>query len=219
MKKIILAICMCCLAVTSGFAKDIVKTPDDMFDVRGSYLVVPGFSEQQVLEIVDALFDTYGKSRYNSETYTFRLCLMDFIYAFERADIKWMDTDLALQYVFGVLENATKAQALEEVEHAKIENVDLTKFTKTYVVAPGNYFTFRLDYRMELKKKYCPSGGDFIIVDTPELIVKCNSVDLLKDASEQTKMELGLFLYGEPTALDKYRTSDGTMYEELGWGI
>ncbi len=61
--------------------------------------------------------------------------------------------------------------------------------------------------------------ADFVIVDTPELIVKCNSVDLLKDASEQTKMELGLFLYGEPTALDRYMASDGKRYEKLGWGI
>ena len=120
---------MCCLAVTSGFAKDIVKTPDDKFDVRGDYLIVPGFSDQQIDDIINALFDTYHQSRFNPETNTFRLSLMDFIYAFERADIKWIDTDLALQYVFGVLENATKAQGIAEINQNKY--ADLTKFTKT----------------------------------------------------------------------------------------
>ena len=214
MKKIILAICMCCLAVTSGFAKDIVKTPEDKFDVRGDYLIVPGFSDQQIDDIINALFDTYHQSRFNPETNTFRLSLMDFIYAFERADIKWMDTDLALQYVFGVLENATKAQGIAEINQNKY--ADLTKFTKTYIVAPDNNLTFLMDYRLELKRKYCPSA-DFVIVDSPELIVKCGSVDLVKDASEQARKEFGLFLYSEAIVLDRYMASDGKRYEKLGW--
>ena len=82
MKKIVFAICFCFLSVAHVFAQDVVTDLYDRFDVRYSYLNVPGFSEQQIDQVVNALFKDFHKTRYNPETRTFRLCLMDFFYMF-----------------------------------------------------------------------------------------------------------------------------------------
>ena len=56
MTKIKFAICFCFLSVAHVFAQDVVTDLYDRFDVRYSYLNVPGFSEQQIDQFFNALF-------------------------------------------------------------------------------------------------------------------------------------------------------------------
>lgn len=209
MKKIIFAICFCFLSIAHVFAQDVVKDHYDRFDVTRSYLNVPGFSEQQIDQIISALFKDFN-TRYNPETGTLRLCLMDFYYMFSRADIV-ENTDQASKFASGVLQNAINADKM------KYEGVDLTKFTKTYKGGRGNVTRFRGDYAIELGKKYCRNGDFFY--DSQKHVATCNSRNVLTDADDQTKREVSLLFYGEPKMTRKYMTADGAVYEEWAWGI
>ena len=219
MKKIVFAICFCFLSVAHVFAQDVVTDLYDRFDVRYSYLNVPGFSEQQIDQVVNALFKDFHKTRYNPETRTFRLCLMDFFYMFSRAGIV-ENTDLASKFALGVLQNAVNADNVE-IKLIKInpeyEGVDLTKFTKTYEYGQNGAFRFMSDYATELGKKYCHNGR--FLFDSQKYTVTCNSRNVLTDADDQTKREVSLLFYGYPKQTRKYMTADGTVYEDWAWGI
>ena len=212
MKKLIFAICFSFLSVMGAFAQEVVAGVDDPYSVKASYLVVNGFTEKQVLDVVHALFK-YADNRYDEERGVFTLSAMDFYYI---CSVVGFSVDESADYALGVLKNAVAAKT---AVHAKIrinpeyETIDLTKYESRYpkenIGWRGN--EFRQEYSFLIKEKYCQHGD--LIIDKG---VFCGKVNLLDHVDEHGKQELSLLLYGSP-ALIGHVEQDGTVYEVYAW--
>ena len=196
MKKIILAICMCSLAVTAGFAKDIVKTLDDRFDVCARYLLVDGYSEEVSKEFIRALFAKFGKTRYDATKNVMSLSCKD-IFSVGYKEIIQDDSRL-VNYVFGVLENAIEQKSVEANLRNPIKinpeykDVDLTKFTKECGPSDRMCLCFITAYAEEMENKYCQDGELKIVKDSHNALVTCDGRNYLKYAEQHENKQVSI---------------------------
>lgn len=214
MKKLIFAICFSFLSVMGAFAQEVVAGVDDPYSVKASYLVVNGFTEKQVLDVVHALFK-YADNRYDEERGVFTLSAMDFYYI---CSVVGFSVDESADYALGVLKNAVAAKTAVQSKvriNPQYEGTDLTQYHTSFSMNdPGAAIKFRSEYSLQLKQKYCQYGKKWSFSDQGFF---CDGVNVLDYVDDNSKKELMKLLNGVPGMIDIYLSDDGQKYEVWTW--
>ncbi|MBR4891704.1 MAG: hypothetical protein IKZ34_00790 [Alphaproteobacteria bacterium] len=101
MKKLMLAICLALLSVSQVFAKTVVSIYDE-FNVSATYLVVSGYSEQEINKIMMEMFKKYHH-KFDENKGVFELSLYDLVAVAMKSGL---EHEKAQEYALKVLGNA-----------------------------------------------------------------------------------------------------------------